>query len=100
MLTVEQSQRIIDKFHIGKVSSCSFLGFFYELTTNQGTFFILFDDPFKARSTELKRLIVLKGVTKGNIERLLLPNYKGELIPENSYVHMYNTYFSVYKLTK
>jgi hypothetical protein len=67
MLLEKDLQRIIDHFHIGKIQSYSYEVYYYEVITNQGKFFILWDDPLAARDTEDERsekLVSLVGKVK------------------------------------
>jgi hypothetical protein len=97
MITQDQVQNILDHFHVGKLKSLEQHDFFYEAKTNRGTFFILFDEVFKARDTEEVRQKKLSD-QKGKIKRILLPDFKGEIQDYSSYAHKGDSYYSVYQL--
>ncbi len=99
MITSTDAQRIIDHFHIGKIIGFDTFPSYYEVITNQGTFFILESEPVKGRETEQERSTILEGLV-GSTERSLLPDYTGELNQDSSYAHYKDNYFSVYKLVE
>lgn len=99
MISSSDAQRIIDHLHIGKLTDFEDCQTYYRVKTNQGTFFVLESDPIKGRATEQARSKTLERIV-GSIERLLLPDYKGELNQDSSYAHYKDKYFSVYKLVE
>ncbi len=99
MISVDDAKRIIDHFHIGKLINFVDFQTFYKVITNQGTFFILYSESIKGRETEQERSKTLED-RMGSTERLLLPDYKGELNAYSSYAHYKDKYFSVYKLVE
>lgn len=96
-MRTEDIQRIIDHFHIGKIIEQKNLVYFYEVLTNQGTFYLLSGKVETARQTEEARIQKVVSITGSKVERLLLKNYKNELNPENSYTHSRENYYSLYK---
>ena len=97
MSTQEDIQKILDHYHVGKLAQFSDHSFYVTAHTNQGTYFILSDDPSKARITEAARKEALIQA-EGQAERLLLTDYKGRRLSESaSYAHYQHKYYSVYK---
>ena len=102
MIYKDEAQKILDHFHRGRIKRFESRIDFYEAETDQGIFFILWDLPSKARESEKSRRDKLIAKV-GQIERLLLPDYKGQLQEYSSYVHQgepKGMYYSVYRLIK
>lgn len=98
MITLADAQRILDHFGgVGKLISFEKHPSYGIAITNQGTYYLLESDPLEAAKTEGVRVRHLKE-TVGEVTRLLLPDYTGELLDESSYAHHKHMYYSVYKL--
>lgn len=96
MLTQSDIQRILDHYHVGKVIEFIQYDFYVAAQTNQGTFYVLSDEPATARATEVARREALVREV-GSVDRQQLANYKGQLSDDASYAHYQHKYYSVYK---
>ncbi len=95
MFTPDIIKKIIDHFHIGKIANIKNLASSIEIETSTGTFYLLFDKPLDARTTEEARLQKAETILNKKLSRIL--NVNNEIKKaENAYVHKQGFYFSLY----
>lgn len=93
--TIDDVQKIIDRFHIGRIQKYYFEDFYCKVHTNQGQFIVLESLP-----TEWRKPIEMNKINSipYKLKRLLLPNYLGDLAEDSSYEHFQHCYYSLFQI--
>jgi len=96
---IRRLQQVMDHFHQGRVLHVERLADQFLVQTTRGDYIVVEhpEDAVLARWQLGQQEATSEAF--GQLERLLLPNFKGVLTPRSSYAHQEGRYYSIYAVT-